>query len=149
MTHRIEKLIDLKAPVAKVWAALTDHAQFGQWFRVRLEAPFVVGEMARGQIMHPGYEHVVWQARVEAIEPQRRFAFSWRPYAIDPNVDYSSEAPTLVEFTLEPIPDGGTRLTVVESGFENVPAHRRDEAFRMNESGWAAQMQNIAAHVGG
>lgn len=148
MSDRIEKSVALAASVDRVWEALTDHRQFGAWFRVALEAPFVVGQEARGQITHPGYEHVVWRATVVAIEPKRRFAFTWHPYGIDPDVDYSKEEPTLVEFILTPDGDG-TRLDLIESGFDKVPAHRRAEAFRMNDGGWTAQMANIKAHVDG
>lgn len=146
MSDRIEKSIELKAPVSRVWRALTDHNEFGEWFRVRLENPFVPGQVTAGQITHPGFEHVRFHVRVQTIEPERYFAFNWHPFAIDPKQDYSQEEPTLVEFTLENIP-GGTRLRVVESGFDKVPAHRRAEAFRMNEGGWSAQMNNIAAYV--
>jgi uncharacterized protein YndB with AHSA1/START domain len=147
MNDRIEKRIELKAPVSRVWRALTDHREFGQWFRVELEGPFVPGQIARGRITHPGYEHVIWQATVQKMEHERLFSFTWRPYAIDPAVDYSHEAPTLVEFKLEATP-GGTLLSIVESGFDKVPAGRRAEAFRMNERGWAAQIENITRHVG-
>jgi uncharacterized protein YndB with AHSA1/START domain len=146
MTDRIEKSIELKAPVDRVWRALTDHAEFGQWFRVDLEGPFVPGETTRGRITYPGYEHVVWQARTVKMEPPHLFSFTWRPYAVDPNVDYSDETPTLIEFRLEPMA-GGTRLSLVESGFDALPPHRRDEAFRMNSRGWDQQMLNIQAHV--
>jgi uncharacterized protein YndB with AHSA1/START domain len=146
MSDRIEKVIDLKAPVARVWRALTDHQEFGTWFRVRLEGPFVPGQVSRGNITYPGYEHVRWEAVVQAMEPERRFSFTWHPYAVDPKADYSQEPSTLVEFTLEQIPTG-TRLRIVESGFDRLPAHRRDEAFRMNEGGWSAQAENIARHV--
>lgn len=146
MTDRIEKTIDLDAPVERVWRALTDHREFGAWFRVNLEGPFVPGEVASGNIVYPGYEHVVMRVKVTRMEEPRYFAFTWHPYAIDPDVDYSGETPTLVEFRLEPALNG-TRLTVVESGFEAVPAHRRAEAFRMNEGGWEEQMRNIKAHV--
>jgi uncharacterized protein YndB with AHSA1/START domain len=146
MNDRIEKRIELKAPVARVWRALTDCREFGEWFRVKLEGPFVPGQVARGQITHPGYEHVTWQARVQKIEPERYFSFTWHPYAIDPKVDYSQEQPTLVEFKLEEMA-GGTLLLIIESGFNNIPANRRDEAFRKNDGGWAAQLKNIARHV--
>jgi uncharacterized protein YndB with AHSA1/START domain len=146
MNDRVEKVIDLKAPVSRVWRALTDHEEFGTWFRVRLEGPFVPGRVARGQITYPGYEHVRWEAIVQKIEPERLFSFTWHPYAVDPKTDYSGETPTLVEFTLEKIP-AGTRLRIVESGFDKLPANRRDEAFRMNERGWGAQAENIARHV--
>ena len=147
MSDRIEKRMDLKAPVARVWRALTDHREFGAWFKVDLEGPFVVGQVTRGRITHPGYEHVVWQATVVAMDPERRFAFTWRPYAVDPKVDYSQEPPTTVEFRLEP-KAGGTLLVLTESGFDGIPQWRRDEAYRMNERGWTVQMTNIARHVG-
>ena len=146
MSYRIEKRIELRAPVARVWRALTDAGEFGSWFRVKLAGPFVAGQVAEGQITHPGYEHVRWRAHIQKIEPERLFSFTWHPYGIDPKVDYSQETPTLVEFRLEPLP-GGTLLALTESGFEHVPAHRRDEAFRMNESGWTQQMRNIESHV--
>jgi len=146
MTDRIEKTIELKAPPARVWRALTDHREFGTWFRVQLEGPFVPGQAARGHITYPGYEHLRFEAMVQKMEPERVFSFTWHPYAIDPDQDYSKEPPTLVEFKLQPIA-GGTLLRVVESGFDKIPSHRRAEAFRMNEGGWSAQMQNIAQHV--
>jgi uncharacterized protein YndB with AHSA1/START domain len=147
MTDRVEKTIELKAPVARVWRALTDHQEFGTWFRVRLDGPFVPGQVSRGQITYPGYEHVRWEAVVQKMEPERLFSFTWHPCAIDPNQDYSGEPSTLVEFTLEKTATG-TLLRVVESGFDQLPANRRDEAFRMNESGWSIQIENIARHVG-
>jgi uncharacterized protein YndB with AHSA1/START domain len=146
MSDRIEKVVDLAAPVSRVWRALTDHREFGAWFRVRLEGPFVPGQASRGQITYPGYEHVRWEAVVQTMEPEQRFSFTWHPYAVDPKADYSGEPPTLVEFTLEQIPTG-TRLRIVESGFDKLPVHRRDEAFRMNEGGWSARAENIARHV--
>ena len=146
-TDRVEKRIELKAPVSRVWRALTDHHEFGQWFRVKLTGPFVPGQVSRGRITHPGYEHVNWEAVVQKMEPERLFSFTWHPYGIDPKVDYSKETPTLVEFRLEPTADGGTLLSVTESGFDNIPSHRRAEAFRMNDSGWATQMKNIERHV--
>jgi uncharacterized protein YndB with AHSA1/START domain len=146
MADRIEKQVDIAAPVGRVWRALIDHREFGAWFRVDLESPFEVGRTVRGRITHPGYEHVVWQARIDAIELEHRFAFSWRPYAIDPDKDYSAEPMTQVEFTLEPIATG-TRLRIVESGFDGIPEARRAEAFRMNDSGWTQQAQNIRRHV--
>ena len=101
MTDRIEKRIELKAPVARVWRALTDHREFGEWFRVRIDGPFVPGEASRGNITYPGYEHLQWEAVVKAMEPERLFSFTWHPYAVDPKVDYSKEPQTLVEFRLE------------------------------------------------
>lgn len=146
MTDIIEKRIELKATVSRVWRALTDHREFGTWFRVKLDGAFVPGKVARGQITYPGYEHLTFEATVEKMQPERYFSFRWHPYAIDPDVDYSSEPTTLVEFRLEP-KTGGTLLTVTETGFDAIPKDRRFEAYRMNEAGWAAQLQNIERHV--
>jgi uncharacterized protein YndB with AHSA1/START domain len=146
MSDRIEKTIEIKAPVSRIWRALTDHDEFGTWFRVKLEGPFVPGQVSRGAITYPGYEHVRWEAVVQRMEPERYFSFTWHPYAVDAKVDYSGEPPTLVEFTLEKTA-AGTLLRVVESGFDKLPSNRRFEAFRMNEGGWSEQMKNIARHV--
>jgi uncharacterized protein YndB with AHSA1/START domain len=146
MTDIIEKRIELKAPVSRVWRALTDHREFGTWFRVKLENPFVPGEVTRGQITYPGYEHITFEAAVEKMEPEQYFSFRWHPYAIDPDIDYSSEPTTLVEFRLKPM-GGGTLLTVTETGFDAIPKDRQFEAYRMNESGWAEQLLNIERHV--
>ena len=145
-TDRIEKQIDIKAPVERVWRAITDHREFGAWFQVNLEGPFVPGQHTRGRITHPGYEHVVMDVLVRMMEAPRRFEFEWHPFAVDPSVDYSSEPRTLVQFRLEPIPTG-TRLYAVESGFDRIPAHRRDEAFRMNTRGWEGQIKNIERYA--
>jgi uncharacterized protein YndB with AHSA1/START domain len=145
-SDRIEKTIEIKAPVSRVWRALTDHREFGTWFRVRLEGPFEVGQVSRGQMTYPGFEHVRWEAVVQKMEPERLFSFTWHPYALDPNEDYSKEPPTLVEFTLQTTATG-TLLRVVESGFDKIPEKRRAEAFRMNEGGWSTQIRNIAQHV--
>ena len=142
----VEKQIELKAPVSRVWRALTDYREFGEWFQVKLEGPFVEGQVARGQVLHPGYEHVVWQAVVQRIEPERLFSFTWHPYAVDPKVDYSMETPTLVEFLLEKSGEG-TMLKLTESGFDKIPAGRRAEAFLRNGNGWTAQMKNIESYV--
>ena len=146
MSDRIEKRIELKAPVSRVWRALTDYREFGQWFCVKLDGPFVAGQVSRGNITYPGYEHLKWEAVVEKMEPERLFSYTWHPYAVDPKMDYSKEPSTLVEFTLEKTANG-TLLTVVESGFDRIPAARRDEAFRRNEGGWAEQMKNVEKYV--
>jgi len=147
MTNTIRKQIELRAPVSRVWRALTDHQEFGEWFRVKLDGPFVAGQVSRGHITHPGYEHVQWEAVVQKIEPERLFSYTWHPYAIDPKVDYSSEPQTLVEFQLEKTANG-TRLTITESGFEKLQDDkRRLEAFRMNDGGWTEQVRNIETHV--
>lgn len=146
MDDRIEKRIELRAPLSRVWRALTDYREFGEWFRVKLEGPFVPGEVSRGHITYPGYEHVIWQAVIQKMEPERLFSFTWHPYAVDSKVDYSKETPTLVEFRLEKIPSG-TLLLLTESGFDKILADRRLEAFRRNDGGWAEQMKNIEKYV--
>jgi uncharacterized protein YndB with AHSA1/START domain len=143
---RIEKHIELKAPVERVWRALTDYKEFGEWFRVKLDGPFVVGQEATGFITWPGYEHLKWTAVVQTIEPKTLFSFTWHPYSVDPAIDYSQEEPTLVEFRLAPAA-AGTALTLVESGFSKLPAHRWAEAFMRNDGGWTQQMENISVHV--
>jgi uncharacterized protein YndB with AHSA1/START domain len=146
MEDRIEKRLELKAPVSRVWRALTDYREFGEWFRVKLDRPFVEGQVSRGQITYPGYEHLKWEAVVQKMEPERLFSFTWHPYAIDAKADYSKEPPTLVEFKLEKTPTG-TLLLLTESGFDKIPAGRRPDAFRMNDGGWTQQMKNIESHV--
>ncbi|AJO79725.1 MULTISPECIES: SRPBCC family protein [Pseudomonas] len=147
-SDRIERKILLKAPRSRVWAALSDAEAFGSWFGVALAGQrFVVGQRTRGQITYPGYEHLVWDVQVERLEPERLFAFSWHPYAVEPGVDYSSEPSTLVQFELEDL-DGGTLLRVVESGFDGIPPERRLKAFRMNSRGWDEQMSNIENYLG-
>ena len=146
MSDRIEKRMELKAPVSRVWRALTDYREFGEWFRVKIEGPFVPGEVSRGHFTYPGYEHLQWEAVVQTMEPERLFSFTWHPYAVDPQTDYSKETPTLVEFRLEKTP-GGTLLLLTESGFDKVPSHRRAEALRRNDGGWTEQMKNIESHV--
>jgi len=147
MSNVIEKRIELKAPVSRVWRALTDYREFGEWFRVKLDGPFVAGRVSRGQITYPGYEHIQWEAVVQTIEPERLFSFTWHPYALNPKIDYSKETPTLVEFRLEESKIG-TLLLLTESGFDKIPGDRRLEAFRMNDGGWTEQMKNIEKHVG-
>jgi uncharacterized protein YndB with AHSA1/START domain len=145
-TDRIEKKVTLRAPRARVWRALTDAEQFGTWFRAKLDGPFAVGKRVTGRITYPGYEHLTFEADVERMDQEKLFAFRWHPNAVDPKADYAAEPMTLVEFQLEDTAEG-TLLTVVESGFDKLPAGRRDEAFRMNDGGWAEQMENIRKHV--
>lgn len=145
-TDSIRAQIEINAPIARVWRALTDHREFGAWFQVNLESPFVPGQRTRGRITYPGYEHIVMEVLVKEMAQDRTFSFYWHPYAVDPNVDYSKEEPTLVVFTLQ-AKGSGTLLTAVESGFDRIPAHRRDEAFRMNNAGWSEQMGNIQRHA--
>ena len=150
MSDRIEKRIELQAPLSRVWRALTDYREFGEWFRVKLDGPFVPGKVSRGQLTYPGYEHVKWEAVVQKMEPERLFSFTWpHPKSLEkanPPADYSQEPSTLVEFRLEKTANG-TLLTVTESGFDQLPADRRLEAWRRNEGGWTEQVKNIEAYL--
>jgi uncharacterized protein YndB with AHSA1/START domain len=148
MSDFIEKEIELKAPVSRVWRALTDYREFATWFRVELDGPFIVGKATHGRNKHPGYEHIRLEITARQIAPETLFAYTWHPYAIDADTDYSKETPTLVEFRLTP-QAGMTLLSVRESGFDAVPEHRRAEAFRMHEGGWAAQLANVEKYVTG
>ncbi len=146
-TDRIEKEIVVRAPRSRVWRALSDAKEFGAWFRAEMKDAFSPGAPARGRILHPGYEHLTFEIQVERIEPEHLFSYRWHPYAVDPKHDYSSEPTTLVTFELSEVPEG-TRVKVIESGFDRIPLERRAEAFRMNSGGWEAQMQNIARYAG-
>jgi uncharacterized protein YndB with AHSA1/START domain len=146
-TDRIEREILLKASRSRVWRALSNAEEFGNWFGVALKGKtFAAGKRVQGQITYPGYEHVVFDVLIERVEPERLLSFRWHPSAVDPSVDYSKEPTTLVEFELKDA-EGGTLLRVVESGFDNIPPSRRLEAFRMNSGGWEQQMKNIEKHV--
>lgn len=157
-TDRIEKQILLKATRERVWRAISDSTNFGAWFGVQFEGPFVVGKELRGRIVptqvdpevakmqepHTGIPFVIF---VDCIEPQTRFAFRWHPFAIDMEKDYSREPMTLVDFDLSD-GEGGTLLTISESGFDQVPIERRAEAFRANEGGWEHQSRLIEKYLG-
>ena len=156
-TDRIEKNVTLRAPRERVWQALTDARQFGTWFGVELDGPFVAGQRVTGRIVPTQVDPetakhqepyrglpVAW--RIERIEPMRLFAFRWHPYAIERGVDYSSEPTTLVTFELEDAADG-TSLRITESGFDRIPLERRAKAFAANEGGWAKQAELIARYL--
>lgn len=145
-TDRIEKSIVLRATRSKVWRALSDQKEFGAWFGVELDRPFAPGTRVRGRLTNEGYSHLTLEMTIERMDPERAISFRWHPAAIEQHVDYSAEPMTLVELTLDEV-EGGTRLTVVESGFDRIPVERRAVAFRMNDGGWAAQLRSIASHV--
>jgi uncharacterized protein YndB with AHSA1/START domain len=156
-TDRIEKEVLLKAPLDRVWRAISDADEFGQWFGARFDGPFVAGATVTGTIMPTTVDAEVaksqepyagqsdaWQ--IVAVEPQRRLAFRWHPYPVEPDTDYSAEPTTLVEFTLDDTPDG-VLLRIVESGFDAIPAERRAAAFEGNSEGWAAQTQLVRKYL--
>jgi len=143
-TDRIEKRVVVRASRSRVWRAISTAKQFSSWFRIQFDGEFVEGETVRGRLTAPGYEHLRMEILIERIEPERYFAYRWHPS--DPAVDYSAEPTTLVEFTLEDT-DGGTAVTIVESGFDRIPLARRAEAFRMHDQGWSEEMENLVRHV--
>jgi len=145
-TDRIEKTMVLRAARSRVWRALTSAEEFGSWFGVKFTGAFTPGARLTGRITAAGYENLPMEIIVERMEPERLFSYRWHPYAVKPDVDYSAEPTTLVEFHLEEVA-GGTRLTVIESGFDDIPIARRAEALRMNEHGWERQLQNIERYV--
>ncbi|MCV7243896.1 SRPBCC family protein [Mycobacterium mantenii] len=154
---KIEKHVVLRAPLDRVWRAISDAEEFGRWFGVRFDGPFVAGtsvtaairptivddEVAKRQEAHAGVQST-WQ--IVAIEPQRRFAYRWHPFAVDPDVDYDREPTTLVEFTLSEQPDG-VLLTITESGFEAIPEARRGPSCEANGEGWAIQTTLMRRYV--
>jgi uncharacterized protein YndB with AHSA1/START domain len=158
-TDRIEKRALLRAPLDRVWRAVSDAEEFGRWFGVRFDGPFVEGkavtatitpttvdeEVAKRQERHAGTRST-WQ--IVAVEPQRRFAYRWHPFAVDPDVDYDQEPTTLVEFALSETPDG-VLLTITESGFDAIPAARRSASFEANSEGWAIQADIVRRYAEG
>ncbi|UZR29160.1 SRPBCC family protein [Methylococcus mesophilus] len=147
-TDRIERSVVIRAPRERVWRALSNAEEFGTWFGANLKGQtFAPGQRVRGQITVCGHEHAWFDVVIERIEPQDLLSYRWHPYAVDPAVDYTEEQPTLVTFTLKDMPGNSTLLTIVESGFDRVPPHRRLEAFRMNSRGWEAQLNNVVRHA--
>jgi len=154
---KIVKSIVLKAAQSRVWNAISKAESFGAWFGVAFEGSFspntrisgkivptqVDPEVAKLQEPHTGKK---FDFTIDRIEPERLFSFRWHPFAIDPNVDYSQEPATLVTFELESV-DGGTRLTITESGFDKIPLRRRAEAFRANEGGWEHQTKLVEKYL--
>ena len=168
-TNKIEKRVTLRAPVSRVWRAIADAREFGSWFGFQFDGEFVPGRAVRGTFQGELDEAALVEHQkrlgvtpakiklpapnstfctIERVEPERYLSFRWIPYGIDAEIDPAHEPTTLVEFRLEPVPEG-TLLTIVESGFDGVPAHRRERAFRMNEGGWTAQSANLKKYVEG
>jgi uncharacterized protein YndB with AHSA1/START domain len=145
-SDRIEKTTIIRAPRARVWRALTNHEEFGQWFGVIVDKAFTPGATIEGKILDPQYAHIPFIITIDRVEPEHLFSLRWHPYAHEPGVDYSAEPTTLIEFTLDEVAEG-TRLRVVESGFDRIPIERRALAYRMNDEGWGAQVQNIKKYV--
>lgn len=156
-TDRIEKKALLRAPLKRVWRAISDSTEFGTWFGMRIDGPFTPGTTMRCTIVptavnpdvakaQKAYEGIAFEIVIDQMEPERLFSFRWHPGAVDPNVDYSAEPTTLVVFALEEVTDG-VLLTVTESGFDQIPLARRAKAFAANEGGWAMQMKLVEAYL--
>ena len=154
---RIEKEVLLKAPLDRVWRAISDADEFGRWFGVRFDGPFVPGTSVIGTITPTTVDADVAKAQqphagkadswhIVAVEPQRRLAFRWHPFGVEDGVDSADEPTTLVEFTLEDTSEG-VLLRIVESGFEALPAERRHSAFEGNDEGWSAQTELIRKYL--
>ncbi|MBI3728986.1 MAG: SRPBCC family protein [Burkholderiales bacterium] len=147
-TDSIERSIVINGTRERVWRALTNAEEFGAWFGADLTGQmFRPGQRTRGPFTHPGCEGLIFDIVIQHIQPQDAMSFHWHPYAVDATADYSDEIPTLVSFSLQDAPGNGTLLTVLESGFDKVPAHRRRTAFEMNTEGWDIQLQNLLNHV--
>jgi uncharacterized protein YndB with AHSA1/START domain len=158
-TDRIEKKVLLRAPRERVWRAISDAKQFGSWFGVEFDAPFAPGARMSGRMtptqvdaavakMQAPYAGMAFDCTIDRIEPIRLFSFRWHPFAIDPEVDYSHEPTTLVVFELADA-EGGTQLTITESGFDGIPLERRARAFGANSDGWAKQIELITKYLAG
>jgi uncharacterized protein YndB with AHSA1/START domain len=145
-TDRIEKSVFLQAPRARVWRALSNVEEFGDWFGVKLNGSFAPGARLSGKVTHKGYENYPFEFTIDRIEPERKLSWHWHPNAVDPKTNYSTEPKTLVVFELEDAP-GGTNLTVTESGFDKLPSSRRNDAYQGNEKGWIMQMDSIQQHI--
>jgi len=146
-TDQIERSIHIQATRSRVWRAISNAQEYGQWFGAKLTgASFAPGQHVKGPITICGHEDVIFDAIIERVEPEHLLSYRWHPYAIDPAFDYSQEQRTLVTFTLQDTADG-TLLTVVESGFDQVPPGRRVTALQMNTRGWEAQLNNVARHA--
>ncbi len=145
-TDRMEHRIVLRVSRALVWHALADAEEFGAWIGAKLERPFTEGATVKGRITKEGHRGVPLEMTIDTIEPERLFSWRWHPYAVDPELDYSAERPTRVVCELEEV-GPGTALTVVESGFDGIPATRRAEAYRMHEEGWPELMKSLERYL--
>ena len=158
-TDRIEKTILLHASLKRVWSALSDSTEFGRWFGMKFDGPFVPGTKITGVLVpttvnteiasaQKKCEGMAFEFTIEQMEPERLFSFRWHPHAIERGMDYSGEPTTLVVFVLAEVPEG-VMLTVTESGFDQIPLARRAKAFTANQQGWAAVMKLIEAYFAG
>jgi uncharacterized protein YndB with AHSA1/START domain len=145
MTNFIYREIEISAPMSDVWKALTDHKELGNWFCAQADKPFKVGEASRGKIVGCGHDELEWNSEIIAMDPETYFAWKWHPGLPVEGETYRDENRTLVEFHLKPT-NNGTVVSVRESGFENIPASRREKTLEGNNAGWDAQMENFKGH---
>ena len=154
-TDQIQKEILLRAPLHRVWDAISDSAQFGAWFGAAFEGPFVAGTRVQGKIVpttvdpevakaQEEFDGMPFACQIEAVEPMTRLAFRWNP-TIDGAGGLDGPT-TLVTFELEEA-SGGTRLRVTESGFDSVPLAERAATFARNAEGWEAQAHMIQTYL--
>ena len=135
---RIERIVELAHPPSVVWAALTTAEGLAAWF----------GNQAGIDLRPGGTAWMKWtdgaaaDMRVERVEEPTVFGFTWHIYGL-PEDDPSR---TYVEFTLEPT-DTGTRLTVVESGFAQLPEDSYRKAYDGNSQGWMSELGELAAYL--
>jgi len=144
--HSIQEIVDIAAPSGRVWQALTDYQQFGEWFMVDLNEPFTPGARSTGLTTYPGYEGFAWLATIVAMDPERLFSFRWHHNDAVPGAPLQDQPETLVTFALEDI-DAGTRLTITESGFSALPESCRMQTITSNTEGWKLQALAIAKYV--
>jgi uncharacterized protein YndB with AHSA1/START domain len=158
-TDRIEKIVLLRAPRERVWRAISDPKEFGTWFGVEFDGPFVAGARVTGRIVptkvdaevakaQAPYAGAKFECTIDRVEPMRLFSFRWHPYGVEQGIDYSKEPTTLVTFALEEDPSG-TKLTITETGFDRIPLERRAKAFSANAEGWAMQAKLIEKYLAG
>lgn len=143
---QIVKIVEIDAPISRVWEALTDYKQFGEWFRVKLNEPFAPGSRSTGITTYPGYEGYQWLATIDRMEHESLFSFRWNHDNIEAGLPAEQQPTTHVVFTLEATATG-TRLTITESGFDALPASKRDAIMRGNTEGWEIQSRHILNYV--
>lgn len=158
-TDCIEKTILLRASRGRVWRALSDATEFGTWFGMKFDGPFVAGQTVRGVLapttvdpevgkLQEPHSGMAFEIKIETIEPERLFAFRWHPHAVDTAKDYSHEPTTLVSFQLEEATEG-IQLKLTECGFDQIPLERRAQAFAANDGGWSIMVKVIEKYVDG
>ena len=133
--NRIDRTIEVNAPPDQVWRVLTTAKDLSTWFKVSVEGDIVAGAEIWMTSLNSGHEGTRFLVRIKEMTAPRRFVWEWHPGAVDPAIDYSREPWTTVTFTLEPS-GRGTRLSVSETGFNDISLARRAKAYADNSQGW-------------